>query len=453
MSSIALVYSQLSGFGLENTIIRFFPIFKSIDKKHSGFFNLALIIAAVGFITISLIYIVFNQLIKSAFTDNSPLFLNYYFLIIPLSLFILLFNILENSAKALQRIVYSAFLKDVLLRSLTTAGILLVALNFLSFDDFILFYIFSHGVIFLLMFIQIVRMKEFKIDFNFKFLKKDKIIEILKYGLYTLLSFSSMYVAINIDSIMLGSLASLEVVGVYKIFMFVAVVIAFPTRALSRIVVAVIADCWKNNDINQINVIYNKTSINLFIIGSIIYIGILINQSNFLQILNKPELYNNFNIFVILGMFSLIEGVWGLNSGILSTSSKYRYESLFALIFLVLCIVLNMILIPLLGGLGAALATLISMIIFNSIKLVFIKKNFNMQPFCFKHLYVVLISLFAFIIGWLLPTIGNVYIDILYRSSITFLLFLVLILVFKISDDINRKCFDLKHRILSLTKI
>ncbi len=439
MASIALVYTQLSGLGLENIIIRFFPFFKTADKKHSGFFTLVILIGITGFLVITLIYFLFSPLIKSAFSDRSPLFLNYYFLIIPFSLFIFLFNILESTAKALHKIVYSAFLKDILLRFLTTIGILLVATKIFSFDEFILYYIFVYGIIFLLMLLQIIRSGEFKLDFSFKLPKKEKVIKIIKYGLYTLLSFSSFYVAINIDSIMLGSLVGLEIVGVYKIFMFVGAVIAFPTRALSRIVVAVIANCWKHQDLEQIRSIYKKTSINLFIIGSLIYIGILINQHNFLHILNKPELNNNFNIFIILGLFFLIDGVWGLNSGVLSTSIKYRFESLFTLIFLLMCVVLNLILIPIYEGIGAALATFISMMIFNSIKLIFIKRNFNMQPFSFKHLYVVIISIFAFLIGWYLPVIGNVYVDILYRSSITAGIYFALVFIFKLSDDINEK--------------
>lgn len=439
MSSIALVYTQLSGLGLENTIIRFFPVFKTLDKKHNGFFNLVLLIAIAGFIIITLIYVIFSPLIKSAFSEHSSLFLNYYFLIIPFSLFLFLFNILESTAKALHKIVYSAFLKDVLLRLMTTIGILFVALKLFSFNNFVIYYIFLYGIIFVLMLIQIVRSKEFKLDFNIKFLHKEKVIEIIKYGLYTLLSFSSFYIAINIDSIMLGSLVGLEVVGVYKIFMFVGAVIAFPTRALSRIVVAVIADRWKHQDVEQISNIYKKTSINLFIIGSIIYIGILVNRDNFLNIMNKPELYNNFNIFIVLGMFFLIDGVWGLNSGVLSTSVKYRYESLFTFIFLVLCVLLNLILIPILGGMGAALATFISMLIFNTTKLIFIKKNFNMQPFSVKHLYVFVILLFSFAVGWFLPVLGNIYIDILYRSSITAGIYFTLVYVFKLSEDINEK--------------
>jgi len=194
--------------------------------------------------------------------------------------------------------------------------------------------------------------------------------------------------------------------------------------------------------------IYKKTSINLFVIGSIIYIGILVNRNNFLNIMNKTELYNNFNIFIVLGMFFLIDGVWGLSSGILSTSIKYRYESLFTFIFLVMCVILNLILIPILGGMGAALATFTSMLIFNTTKLIFIKKSFNMQPFSVKHLYVFLIVLFSFAIGWYLPVLGNIYVDILYRSSITAGIYFTLIYTFRLSEDINEKIITYVNKFL-----
>jgi O-antigen/teichoic acid export membrane protein len=446
LMSVSFVYAQLSAFGLANTIIKFFPHFKSEDKTHQGFAVWMIVLMSIGFVFITLLYLIFKPLIDEAFIENSPIFLEYYYWIIPLSLFTLLFNVFESFARSIHQTVFSAFLKDVLFRLLTTAGIIAVALNWITFDRFVVYFVLIHGVIFVFLYLQIIISKEYKFFAFINKIERTKLREIINYGFFTLLSISSYYIALNLDRIMLGSMIGLDIVGVYQIYIFVGTVIVFPYRALGRIAVPLISDNWKNKDLEKIDTMYKKTSLMLLIISLIIYVGILVNENNLLFLLKKPEFAGTFGIFIVIGLAFVIDATGGINSDILATSDKYRVDTLFNIIFLAANVILNFVFIPVYGGVGAALATTLSFFIFNLMKWSYIKIRFKMQPFGMKHLIVLLIAGVSLLIGIYLPAISNVWLDILYRSTIVGGIYFTLVLSLKLSEDVNEKFFKILKR-------
>ena len=163
LAAIMIVFSQLSALGVVNTIIRFFPFFKTENKKHQGFIAWMSLITVFGFLLFTLIYLIFKPLIEDAFINNSPIFLKYYYSVIPLAFFALIFNVLEAIARTIHKTVYSAFLKEVLFRFLTMIGIILVAYNLLAFYDFVIYFVIINGFIALLLCIQVISSKEFKL--------------------------------------------------------------------------------------------------------------------------------------------------------------------------------------------------------------------------------------------------------------------------------------------------
>ncbi|MBE2255541.1 MAG: oligosaccharide flippase family protein [Ignavibacteria bacterium] len=447
LTSISFVYSQLSAIGIENTFLKFFPSFKTDDKHHNGFITFSIIVILIGFSVVTLFYILFKPLIVESFIEKSPLFLNYYFWLIPLSFFILVFNILESISRAIYKTVISVFLKEVLFRILITIGIILVGFKVISFEYFVYFYVLIHSLIFLILFIYIYRLKEYKFWSSKNTLNKKNYKELFNYGVFSFLAFSSYYISLNVDRIMLGSMVGLEMVGIFQLFVFVTTVIGFPTRALTKISVPVISDCWQKNNVSEIFNIYFKSTINLFIISSFIFICIITNFDNLIKILNKPEFNDTFFILLFLGLSFLIDATGGVNSDILSTSKKYKFDSLFNVSYLVAGILLNLIFIPLYQGVGAAIATALSILIVNIIKWNFIRRNFKMQPFNFFHFKILCIACIVFILGFILPKMENFLLDAIYRCITISILYFTLIISLKISEDINEKFYKILARV------
>ena len=446
--SVSVIYSYLSAIGLANTVPRFFPFFKTDDKLHNGFMSYILLIGVAGFLIITILFIALRPLIISAYIEQSAEFVNYYYFLIPLSLFTLLYNVFEAIARAIYKTSFATFLKETLLRLLTTVGILLFMFKILNFHQFIYFYLLINGICAVMLLFQIIFSKEFVFKFNFKDLTKEKFFEIMKYGGFLYISSASMIIGQSgADTLFLGSMVGLSVVGADTIYMRIATLIYVPMRSLSKISVPVIANCFKENDLKQISDIYKRTSLIQLIFGCLIYVGVIINKENLFYFLKRPEYIESFNIFYFVGIAVLIDIAVGLNSEIIVNSPKYKFDPLFNIILLIVSISANYLLIPVFGGVGAALAAIASFFTFNFIKWLFLVINFKMQPLGVKQLLVIGVSVMTFLICNNIPVISNIFVDIIVRSSAAIIIYAGIILLLKVSPDLNERYWVYKNYI------
>ena len=436
---IALLYSLVASFGMPSIIIRYFPFHKSEDQTHNGFIYWVAAFSLVGFILSTLLFFIFKEVITANYINKAPLFVRYYYYLVPLTFFTIFFNLLESFGRAIYQTVYSGFLREIVLRILTTVAILLLAKGWLDFTQFIIFYILIYGLISILFFINLSLSGKFSYKFNKTQFLKIKNREIVAYGFYLLLA-GTVYVLLQkIDLIMLGAMIGLSAVGVYSTFFNIATVITVPAKALNRITYQLIADSWKEKNMDNIADIYSKTSIIQMIVGCLLFIGILINKDNLLKMINKNEFSEQFNVFVIIGLSFVVDITGGLNAHIIASSHKYKLVTALVICATLFCIGLNYFLIPLYGGIGAAFAFLITTTVYNFCTWFYIKYRFKMQPFTSKHLLVIGISCISYFVGAYFWKIENLYLDILVRSSITTLVFGFIIYVFNVSFDINEK--------------
>lgn len=448
--SVSVVYAQVATLGLQNAINRYFPFFRTEDKTHKGFLTLIILIGVSGFILATLIYVIIRPWVLSAYSDKASIFSSYYYIIIPLTLFTDMFLLLEVVARVIFKTVFATFLKEVLIRILTTVGIILFVFKIINFDGFINFYVFINFIAALLLIIQIISSKEFKWEIKFSKLEWKNVIELLRYGGYNLLSGAAMLIGQRVDVLMIGSMVGLSVVGAYTLYYYVASVIYVPMRSLSKISVAIIANAFKTGEHNKIADIYRRTSIIQLIFGSLIFIGVLINKENLFYFIKKPEYVENFPIFILVGIAILIDVSVGLNSEILSNSNKFRLDAFFNIGLFIISIISNLIFIPIFGGIGAGMAAVVSFFSFNFVKWLYIKIRFKMQPLDYKQLLIILTAFVCYLIGNNIPKAGNVYLDILVRSSITTVIFVLLLLVLNVSDDINDRYKVYKNLFLKI---
>jgi len=447
--TVSITYSYLSAIGLANTIPRFFPFFKTGDRIHDGFMSYIFLIGVAGFIIITILFILLRPLIISAYITNSAAFVDYYYFLIPLALFTLLFNVFESIARAIYKTGFATFLKETLLRLLTTVGILLFMFKILNFNQFIYFYLLINGICAVLLLFQIILSKEFVFKFNLKDLSKEKFKELMKYGGFLYISSASMIIGQSgADTLFLGSMVGLSVVGAYTIYMRIATLIYVPMRSLSKISVPVIANCFKENDTKQIADIYKRTSLIQLVFGCLIYVGVIINKHNLFYFLKKPEYIDSFNIFYFVGIAVLIDISVGLNSEIIVNSPKYKFDPLFNIILLLVSITANYLLIPVFGGVGAALAAIASFFAFNFIKWLFLVINFKMQPLGYMQLLVIGIAVITYFAGNAIPVMSNVFVDAIVRSGIVILIYAGLTLLLKVSPDLNERFTVYKNILL-----
>jgi O-antigen/teichoic acid export membrane protein len=159
-----------------------------------------------------------------------------------------------------------------------------------------------------------------------------------------------------------------------------------------------------------------------------------------------------FTLFLVIGLGFLVDITGGLNTYIITTSHKYKLITILVLLASIFCIVLNYILIPKIGGMGAAIAYLITMTGLNFCTWFYIKYRFKMQPFNYRHLLVLVVSAVSFLAGkyfWRMP---NLYLDIVLRSGVTTLVYILMTYLFKISEDVNEKINSTWRKLKAIIK-
>jgi len=96
-----------------------------------------------------------------------------------------------------------------------------------------------------------------------------------------------------------------------------------------------------------------------------------------------------------------------------------------------------LIFIPRFGIIGAAIATLLSKSINNLMKFGFLYWKYRFQPFNMNMILLFIIGVFSWGISVMVPKVDFFVLDILVRSSIISVVFILAVYIFKISDDVN----------------
>ena len=107
----------------------------------------------------------------------------------------------------------------------------------------------------------------------------------------------------------------------------------------------------------------------------------------------------------------------------------------------------NLLLIPRFGMNGAALATMISIIIFNIGHVTFVWKFYRIQPFSPKDISVAIIGLLAIGVSSLIPTMGHFILDAVIRTLIITAVFGIPIYLSGISPTLNTTIERFYHRL------
>lgn len=436
--ALSVLYSLIASLGAPNIIIRYFPFFKSEDRIHNGFISFIALYALIGFLISTTLFFILKPIITDAFTKKAHLFVVYYYYLVPLALFTISFNFLEAFGKVIYQSIYSAVLKEIVLRLLTTVGMVALAFKWIDFQRFIILYICINGLICIALFCSLALSGQFshRKAGNQTTIKNK---EIISFGLFTLMSIALYQLLQSIDKYMLGAMAGLVITGVYSLYSNVAIVISVPAQALSRTTYQIVAESWKTKNLGAIAEVYTKTSIVQMVAGFLLFVGILVNKDNLLTILHKKEFTDQYSVLIIICLGFLVDITGGLNTYIITTSHKYRLITVMLIVACVFCVGLTYILIPKYGGMGAALAYLITIAGINFFAWAYIKYRFHMQPFTFKHLLVVVVSALSYAAGLYFWRIANVYLDIIVRSAITLFVYGLLTYYLRVSDDVNEK--------------
>jgi O-antigen/teichoic acid export membrane protein len=434
--SWSVILAQVFSLGFNGVTARLFPYFRDTHKEHNGFLFLAFIVMFFGFGLFMIFYFIFSPWLIENNQEKSALFSEYVWLLVPLTFFTLLYNLLDSFNRQLYDAVFGTFLLDFLQRAFIILVVILFAFNIINLHQLIIIYAFvvsTKGAIF---FFYLVRKGEIKIRPKFHFINKKMGREIINVAIINILAGIGGNLVFNVDKIIVNQMLGLSSTGIYTIAFFFGTLVVIPSRPLLRIAGTLVAEAWKRNDINYISDIYKRSCLNQILIGLFLFGGIWINIDNILIILG-PEYAEGKWVIFFIGMGYLIDMATGVN-GLVIGYSKYYHVSLWFLLILVgMVFSLMYILIPIMGITGASLAIAISFLWYNLMKFWFLYYKYKMQPFNYKYLLIIGVFLIAMFISFILPELTLVP-DILTRSTIYSIVFFLLVYLLPISDELNQ---------------
>ncbi|MCD6067455.1 MAG: hypothetical protein K0S33_2281 [Bacteroidetes bacterium] len=435
--SVSILLSNISAFGTSNSIVKFFSYFRNQERNHSGFLAFICIIAGIGFLVITALLFIFKPFVVGHYIEKSPLFVDYYYWLIPMCAANLMFLALDSLLKSMYKNVITTFSYEIVLRLLFTGLILVYGAGIISFGLFMALNVLTYFIPNLILFVYLVKtgvvqrvVPKIRIQKRFK-----KII--LNFSFFSSLNTVGGIFVASIDSLMISKYLSLQLTGIYTTLIFSMGALQIPYRSIVRIAVPLVVKFWKNKDMVEMESLYKKISTVNLVIGIYIYATAFLCREELLTFFPK-EVRLGIDIIGILGLGYLFDMYFGLNGIIFITSKKYRFDSVFTLLMILLVFILNIILIPLYGIVGSAIATLAAILSYNLARMIYVWIAYKIHPFEKKQLSIALIGAVVVLgIQYLFPSDLNRWTLLVAKPFVMGVLFLLPVYILRLSSDFS----------------
>ena len=451
--AIANVMYSFATLGMQSYIYKFYPYYNdNLERRKNDMITWAMLVAMVGFTLVTIGGIALKDLVIRKFGTNSAELVQYYYWIFPFGLGLTIYSVLEAYAWQLKRSVLTNYLRELQFRIFTTILIVLFLVGVIkNFDVFIKFYALTYFLIAAMLFFILWRFRELYITFNIsrvtrKFFKK----------IVTLAAFvwsgNLIYNVANVfDTIILAAVLpnGLAFAGIFTLAQNIASLVQAPQRGIISASVAPLAQAWKDKDMDRLQRVYQRSSINMLVFSIGMFGLITLNFIDGVETFHLKATYvQALPVFLFIGLMRILDMGTGLNSQIIGTSTFWRFEFFTGIVLLAMALPLNYYLTKSLGVIGPAISNLIAFTVYNTIRCVFLYRKFKMQPFTINSLYTVLLGALAYMVCFYLFSNQQGFAWICVRSLVFVLIYATGVIGLKITPDVASVILGVKDRLI-----
>jgi len=432
--STANIMMPFMAFGVHNAIIKYYSSFKT-KNSINGFLTLMLFLPLIFIIPVGIIGYFSYETIGSFLSRENSIVENYTWYIFILAIAMAYFEIFFAWTKVQMQTVFGNIMKEVFHRVAIMILLFAVYLNWLSIDEFIIGLV---GVYVLRM--LIMKLYAYTVRFpKLVFQLPNNLSSIFKYALLMIIAGSVAMLILDIDKFMIGILIEdIEQVAYYSVAIFIATVIAVPQRAMHQIMMPLTAKYLNDNDLTALEDLYKRSSMTLLVVSGFIFLLIVLNINQLYLILPKEFTGGLFVVFIV-SLAKLYDNSLGNNNAILFNSEYYKMVLYFGVFLAITAIVLNIIFIPRYGIEGSALATFLAIVFYNTVKILFVKRKFNMQPFSAESLKICLLLVVSVLVMYFWDFPFHPILNIALKSTLIGILYFVSIYKLNVSEDVNEQ--------------
>jgi len=242
----------------------------------------------------------------------------------------------------------------------------------------------------------------------------------------------------KIDKIMLGYFDTLSNVGIYTIAITIGNVLGVIGGSVLRIAHPKISQAWEDDNLKEIDSIYKRTA-NLQIYLGLFVFALLFFFSDDILLFLGDNYIEGYYVLIFIALGQLINISAGMCGGIIGFSNFYKFDFYARLVLIVINVIMNYLLIPSYGMLGAAIATAFSLGMYNILKVLFVYYKFSLQPYnlevvkIFASFVITSGMLYLFNINY--NNLSIIYIILISVSS--FVIYNIILIFFFKSKSVN----------------
>lgn len=371
----------LIGFGVAQTIIKFHSSYRDNDKQ--GFLSYVVLLPLIVALPLCFIAIFFHDAIAALLAVENPIIASYTWVIFSIAFATAYFEVFYSWARVHFKSVAGNTLKEIYPRASIFVLLLLYAASGIDLDMFFYLLVGLYYLRLLLMVIIAFRIQPPK----FSWQKPHNLSELLRYSLFLVLAASAGSLIIDIDKFMIPQYKAIEQTAFYAVAIFTATLVEAPGRALFQILNPLIAKNINESNTSQLAVHYKNSSINLLLLAGWIFLLVNGSITSLFALIEDANYANATWVVLAISFAKLVTMSSGASNTMLINSKKY-HVSLILTIFMAVFVVLgNYFLIPRYGINGAAVSTLVVVVVFTYVRMGYVFYFFKMQPYGLNTLY------------------------------------------------------------------
>lgn len=261
--------------------------------------------------------------------------------------------------------------------------------------------------------------------------------ELLKFsGPLVLVGFLQM-LFIRTDILMLGYFRTSAEVGVYNAVSQIMILLVMVLMAFNSIFSPMVADLYNRNQLNELNRLLKIVAKWVFLLTLPIFMIMVVSPKELLSIFG-PEFVSGWPAFLVLAVFFFLAIGVGPVTETLVMCGLQKLELYNTLGSFILNIILNLLLIPQFGLLGAALATGISSVCLHATRLFEVFYFLNLSPFSGKYGKIMILGILILCISLFIKSIVpevNYLQSLLFNAMSVTTLFVVLLWMLGLDEE------------------
>lgn len=425
--------------GSGQAAVRFFPQFEDKSSGHQGFLTWLLMVNTGVFLLLLLLFPILRGFLDDyVFSGEKQKYAEFAIYLLPFTFTLALINLFKNYTANFRKIAVPTAFDQLTIKITLPFIILMYVAGWIDAHGVVVGTLLSFAFVAAGMMGYLIYLGEWKLTRPAILKDLRGLKEYSRYSFYVLLAGIGSHIAFRIDTVMVAGMIQFQAAGVYAIGLRLSEVILKPFVTLSGITGPIISQHIARSEWKEVDSLYKKSSLNMTVIGLGLFLLIWSVLPELFEIMpNTAELQKGMYVVFFLGMAQIVDMMTGINNEIIAYSRYYRVTLIFTLTLAVLTIVFNLLFIPLYGLAGAAMATFLSMTIYNFVKLVFIRVKFGIYPFTRRILPAIGFAALAWLITRLVPETPSPFIDIVLKGGLFTGLYGFAVIYYEISPELN----------------